>query len=69
MPTRSFITSNFHRYDPSSIDSYIGIGGFTALKKALEMGGDAVCQRLSSAQIKGRGGAAYDMGRKLTQAK
>lgn len=31
----SFMTKNFHRYDPMSIESYLAIGGFSALKKAV----------------------------------
>ena len=33
--TVSFITENFGKYDPFSIDSYLSIGGFTGLKNAL----------------------------------
>ncbi|MFC2740258.1 MAG: NADH-quinone oxidoreductase subunit F, partial [Selenomonas sp.] len=54
----SFMTKNFHRYDPMSIESYLAIGGFNALKKAVTMDGEDIASLLSEARIKGRGGAA-----------
>lgn len=67
--TIRFMTRNFDTYDTASIDSYRAIGGFKALKKALSMSGEAIAQVLSDAKIKGRGGAAYDMGKKWAQAR
>lgn len=67
--TIRFMTRNFDTYDTASIDSYRAIGGFKALKKVLSMSGEAVAQVLSDAKIKGRGGAAYDMGKKWAQAR
>lgn len=67
--TVRFITRNFGQYDVSSIGSYMQIGGFNALKKAVSMRGEDIAALLSAAKIKGRGGAAYDMGKKWAQAK
>lgn len=67
--TIRFMTRNFDTYDTASIDSYRAIGGFKALKKALSMSGEAIAQVLSDGKIKGRGGAAYDMGKKWAQAR
>lgn len=64
-----FITKNFGKYDPDSIDSYISIGGFEALKKAVKMDGEDIASVIAAAKVKGRGGAAYDMGRKWSQAR
>lgn len=64
-----FITKNFGKYDCCSITSYQEIGGFEALKKAVTMGGAEIADRLAKYEIKGRGGAAYDMGRKWHQAR
>lgn len=64
-----FITKNFHEYDTSSIDSYIGIGRFKALQKAVSMDGEDIASLIAKAGVKGRGGAAYDMGRKWSQAR
>ena len=51
--TVSFMTRNFGKYNPSSLDSYEQIGGFSALRKALSMTGeqiaDCLAARLSSA--------------------
>lgn len=67
--TVRFMTRNFGAYDTASIDSYRSIGGFRALKKALSLSGETIAGLLSEAKIKGRGGAAYDMGRKWAQAR
>lgn len=64
-----FITKNFGKYNPDSIDSYISIGGFSALKKAIKMDGEDIASVIAAAKVKGRGGAAYDMGRKWSQAR
>lgn len=66
--TVSFITENFGKYDPNSIDSYLSIGGFTATKKALAMSSNEIIDIAKKASVKGRGGAAYDTGRKWAQA-
>ena len=44
-------------------------GGFDALKKAITLSGEEIATIVAAAKIKGRGGTAYDMGRKLAQAK
>jgi len=67
--TVCFMTANFGKYDVKDIASYEKIGGFSALKKAVTMDGEKIAALLAAAQIKGRGGAAYDMGRKWSQAK
>ena len=64
-----FITKNFDKYDPMSIDAYLAIGGFSALKKAVLMDGEDIASLIGAAKVKGRGGAAYDMGRKWSQAR
>jgi len=66
--TVSFITENFGKYDPSSIDSYMSIGGFTAVKNALKMSSKEIIEIAKKSAVKGRGGAAYDTGRKWSQA-
>ncbi|HJS71684.1 MAG TPA: NADH-ubiquinone oxidoreductase-F iron-sulfur binding region domain-containing protein [Acidimicrobiia bacterium] len=48
--------------DPSSIDSYLGEGGFQALRKAREMGAAAVIEELKKSNLRGRGGAAFPIG-------
>lgn len=67
--TVSFITRNFGKYDPTSLASYESIGGFQALRKALGMDGYDIAKVLAANGIQGRGGAAYDMGKKWAQAR
>src|SRR5579872_73592 len=50
--------------DPESIDSYVEHGGFKALRRAIEMGPEAVIREVSDARLMGRGGAAFPTGRK-----
>ena len=65
----SYITQNFGKYDINSIDSYIAIGGFEALRRAVTMTTEEIAGKLTECNVKGRGGAAYPMGRKWQQAK
>src|SRR5260370_4387472 len=50
--------------DPESLDSYRAAGGFTALRKAIEMGPEAVIREVTEARLLGRGGAPFPAGRK-----
>lgn len=67
--TVTFMTRNFNKYDVMSIDEYIAIGGFTALRRAITMDGEDIASEIAACQVKGRGGAAYDMGKKWSQAR
>jgi NADH-quinone oxidoreductase subunit F len=48
--------------DPTSLERYRERGGYTALATAIEIGPDAVIQRVSDAKLLGRGGAAFPTG-------
>jgi NADH-quinone oxidoreductase subunit F len=50
--------------DPESLDSYRAAGGYAALRKAIEMGPEAVIREVTEAKLLGRGGAAFPAGRK-----
>jgi NADH-quinone oxidoreductase subunit F len=50
--------------DPESIDGYLAAGGFSALRRALALGADAVIREITEAKLLGRGGAAFPTGRK-----
>jgi NADH-quinone oxidoreductase subunit F len=50
--------------DPESIDSYHSQGGYAALRRALELGPEAVIREVTEARLLGRGGAAFPTGRK-----
>ncbi len=67
--TVSFISRRFGKYDPWSLSEYEAHGGIQGLRRALTMDGYEIAKILSANGIQGRGGAAYDMGRKWTQAK
>jgi NADH-quinone oxidoreductase subunit F len=50
--------------DPDSIDSYRSHGGYSALRRALELGPEGVIREVTEARLLGRGGAAFPTGRK-----
>ncbi len=50
--------------DPESIDSYRSHGGYTALRRAIELGQEGVIREVTDAKLFGRGGAAFPTGRK-----
>ncbi|HKV86570.1 MAG TPA: NADH-ubiquinone oxidoreductase-F iron-sulfur binding region domain-containing protein [Candidatus Dormibacteraeota bacterium] len=50
--------------DPGSLESYRDHGGFTALERARQAGGEEVIKRLTESRLLGRGGAAFPTGRK-----
>ena len=58
------------RIDPSSIEDYIAIGGYSALAKVL--GGiapQAVIEEVKQANLRGRGGGGFPTGRKWEQCR
>ncbi|HYM25888.1 MAG TPA: NAD(P)H-dependent oxidoreductase subunit E [Vicinamibacterales bacterium] len=50
--------------DPTDIAAYTNSGGFEALRRAIEMGPDAVIREMIDSKLMGRGGAAFPTGRK-----
>ena len=50
--------------NPESIDSYQRNGGYRALARAREAGGEHVIRQVTDAKLLGRGGAAFPTGRK-----
>ncbi|HEY5060480.1 MAG TPA: NAD(P)H-dependent oxidoreductase subunit E [Gemmatimonadaceae bacterium] len=50
--------------DPADIDAYRVSGGFDALRKAIEIGSEAVIREVTESKLLGRGGAAFPTGRK-----
>jgi NADH-quinone oxidoreductase subunit F len=50
--------------DPDSLSSYVEHGGFTALRRAAELGPEGVIAEVGNARLLGRGGAAFPTGRK-----
>lgn len=51
--------------DPKSIDDYLAIGGYAALKKALyDMTPESVLEEVKKSNLRGRGGGGFPAGRK-----
>jgi NADH-quinone oxidoreductase subunit F len=52
------------RVDPTSLESYIGAGGYTALTRAFTLGASQVVEEVATSGLMGRGGAAFPTGSK-----
>jgi NADH-quinone oxidoreductase subunit F len=50
--------------DPTSLESYRNSGGYSALRRALEIGPAGVIREVADSKLLGRGGAAFPTGRK-----
>jgi NADH-quinone oxidoreductase subunit F len=50
--------------DPESLDDYRAVGGYEALRRALEIGPEGVIREVVDSKLMGRGGAAFPTGRK-----
>ena len=50
--------------DPTSLDDYRKHGGYSALRRAIDIGPEAVVREVTDAKLMGRGGAAFPTGRK-----
>jgi len=58
------LTARFGAPDPADLDAYRAVGGYRGLRRALEVGPDAVIAIVEAAGLRGRGGAAFPTGRK-----
>ena len=52
------------RIDPGSIDDYLAMGGYDALRKALQMNHVEVIDEMVNSSLRGRGGAGFSAGLK-----
>ena len=52
------------RVDPTSLDAYRAHGGYAALRRAIDLGPEAIIREVNDAKLLGRGGAAFPTGRK-----
>ncbi|MFW6074456.1 MAG: NAD(P)H-dependent oxidoreductase subunit E [Chloroflexota bacterium] len=53
------------RVNPESLDAYRASGGYEALRRAFDIGQEAVIREVNDSKLQGRGGAAFPTGRKL----
>ncbi|MGN0526925.1 MAG: NADH-ubiquinone oxidoreductase-F iron-sulfur binding region domain-containing protein, partial [Acutalibacteraceae bacterium] len=63
------VLSGCGKVNPESIESYIDFGGYTALKKALELGSDKIIEEIKISGLRGRGGAGFPTHIKWQSAK
>ncbi|MFP4036300.1 MAG: FAD-dependent oxidoreductase, partial [Desulfobacteraceae bacterium] len=62
--------ANCGRIDPTRIDHYIAAGGYEGLARAFSgMSPDQVIEKVTSARLRGRGGAGFPTGRKWRLAR
>ncbi len=52
------------RVDPTSLESYVGAGGYKALARAFSLGAGGVVEEVVTSGLLGRGGAAFPTGSK-----
>jgi NADH-quinone oxidoreductase subunit F len=67
--TLQWVSRNFDKIDPLSIDDYIAADGYRSLKKALGMSGDAIISEIKASGLRGRGGAGFPTGLKFAAVK
>ncbi len=62
------ILDNCDKIDATSIEEYLGTGGYSALEKALfDMTSEEIIKEISDSGLRGRGGGGFPAGRKWTQ--
>lgn len=54
-----FVSRNCGLVDPESIDDYIATGGYSGLRKALELSSEGVIDVVKASGLRGRGGAGF----------
>lgn len=60
---------NCGKINPENIEEYIAVGGYEALKKALNMTQDDIINEVTISGIRGRGGAGFSTGKKWSFTK
>ena len=58
------VTAHIGNENSHTLDAYLAAGGYQGLRKALDMGREAVQAEVDAANIAGRGGAGFPAGRK-----
>jgi NADH-quinone oxidoreductase subunit F len=63
------ILARVGRIDPGSLTDFLANGGYRALREAITLGPDRVIAEVVTAEVLGRGGAAFPAGRKWAAAR
>jgi NADH:ubiquinone oxidoreductase subunit F (NADH-binding)/(2Fe-2S) ferredoxin len=58
------VLENNGKMDPEKLDDYIARKGYQALRKALTMSAEEICQEMLASGLRGRGGAGFPTGLK-----
>jgi NADH-quinone oxidoreductase subunit F len=66
MALRELLLEGADTHDLTQLSEYEEIGGYASLRKAVEMERQAVLDELLAADVRGRGGAGFPMGRKAS---
>ena len=66
MPIRELLLADADARDLTKREEYEAVGGYASLRKALGMERQAVLDELLAADVRGRGGAGFPMGRKAS---
>ncbi len=53
------VLSGCGKVNPESLESYKSMGGYRALRKALELGADGIIEEVKKSGLRGRGGAGF----------
>ncbi|AMQ18964.1 NADH-quinone oxidoreductase subunit NuoF [Thermococcus peptonophilus] len=61
---KKIVLENSGYIDPENIDEYIAVGGYEALKKALNMKPEEIIEIITKSGLRGRGGAGFPTGLK-----
>ena len=61
-----YLTKNYGKPEGWRLTAYERIGGYLAARKALDMQPEAVVEEIKKAHIRGRGGAGFDCGLKMS---
>lgn len=64
MSNIKLLTRSINKNSPFDLKEYESLGGFTGLKKAVNMERSQVIEEVLAAQLRGRGGAGYAAGKK-----
>ena len=66
MPRADVLLAGTDEHDLTTLDGYRAADGYTAIEKARAMTPDALIELLNEANLRGRGGAGFPMGRKAS---